>query len=82
MVKFRVISTADVLCFRLYDPPLCGQKKFVQTMKLPGLTRHRKFVESLTDLGHRYELSFLQHFIVKDIHIVLLICLVNSYIPN
>ena len=35
LIRHRILATAEVIGIRLFNPPLCAQKQFVQTLKLP-----------------------------------------------
>lgn len=48
-----VLSTGELVRICPYDSPLCTQKQFVKTLKLPLPTGNpRNSLKSLTDLGH------------------------------
>ena len=35
MIRHRILAPAEAMGIRLFNPPLCAQKQFVQTLKLP-----------------------------------------------
>ena len=35
LIRHRILATAEAIGIRLFNPPLCAQKQFVQTLKLP-----------------------------------------------
>ena len=40
LIRHRILATAEAVGIRLFDPPLCAQKQFVQTLKLPWPSMH------------------------------------------
>ena len=35
LIRHRILATAEVIGIRLFNPPSCAQKQFVQTLKIP-----------------------------------------------
>ena len=35
LIRHRILATAEAIAIRLFNPPFCAQKQFVQTLKLP-----------------------------------------------
>ena len=35
LIRYRILAIAEAIGIRLFNPPLCAQKQFVQTLKLP-----------------------------------------------
>ena len=40
-VKMQILSAAEAIAIKLFDPDLCSQKRFVQSLRLPWPAIHR-----------------------------------------